>query len=168
MTEMNTALRMAGVFLAWTVFTTIPAAIASFPLERRRRTRMPGTKPYTWGIYVGLSVLLLGCIPLVGGLLALLLGGFVISADFLGANLNSDLDEGLGAALLLVVVGLPYVAAGFSTLRRQRIGFIASTVLTFNVLWWLINAVYGRNRWAEFGAASEPKDPAAPADIRVH
>jgi hypothetical protein len=98
-----------NVFWAMFVIAAIPAAIASFPMERRRAKRMPGTMPYTWGIYVGLSTLLLGVLMLAGGVLIGGQGG----------------DDSVAIFLLLGIAGGVYSLAGYHAIRRSRVAFCA-------------------------------------------
>jgi hypothetical protein len=104
----------------------IPAAVAAFLLERKRRKRMPGTRAYTWGIYLGLSTLLAGL---------LFLGLFVASKPQSWAW-----DGGFAVAS---------VVAGFGAMRRYRFGLIGSVLLSLNPIWWVVGSPYIENRWAE-------------------
>ena len=114
-----------GIFWLLTFVTAIPAAIASFPLEHKRRKSMPSTKPYTWGIYLGLNTLLLG---------ALLVGLELVFADQPG---------------FWSVGGIAYVVAGYAALRRYRLGMVFSVLLSINIAWWVVGSIYIWNRWSE-------------------
>jgi hypothetical protein len=143
----------ANVFWGVTIFTAIPAAIASFRMEAKRKTRMSGTKPYTWGIYVGLHVLLLGAVFVAAGSV-----GFFLSGE----------DFSFGTGVLVTLVGCVYVGAGLFTIRRYRAAFVVATAISFNVFWWIANAFYIWNRWTELLGVGDrfAKRDAGPAPRR--
>lgn len=119
------------------------AAAVSFPMEARRRERMPRTLPYTWGIYVGVQSGLCGIVLLV---LALL-----------------QLATTPGAALFFVLIGALYTWAGLTTIQRYRGGFVLATILGLNPIWWIANTIYIRNRWQEL----QPLPSGTPSDTAV-
>jgi DnaJ-domain-containing protein 1 len=120
----------AGGFWIITAVTAVPAAVISIILERRRAKKYPSTLPFAWGTYFGLNAAFVGIVGVALGLLALL-------------------DGSAGVGFFLVLIGAIYIASGFFAVRRSRAGLIASTMLSFNILWWIINAFYIRNRWNE-------------------
>jgi NADPH:quinone reductase-like Zn-dependent oxidoreductase len=102
--------------------------IAAFVLNRRFRERNPQKKNYRWGYYFSIMAV-------IGGLL-------------LGRFLNFGL---MGVILCGVIYG---VLAWFFA-QRHRWAWIALTILSFNPIAWIINAIYLRRRWAE-GSAIKP------------
>jgi hypothetical protein len=96
--------------------------IAAFVLNRRFRERNPEKRPYRWGYYFSMMVF-------IGGLL---LGRF--------------LDLGVTG---VIVCGLLYGIVAWFFAQRRRWAWIALTILSFNPIAWIINAIYLRRRWAE-------------------
>jgi NADPH:quinone reductase-like Zn-dependent oxidoreductase len=96
--------------------------IAAFVLNRRFRERNPDKRPYRWGYYVGMM-------SFIGGLL---LGRF--------------LDFGLTG---VIVCGLLYGLLAWFFAQRHHWAWIVLTVLSFNPVAWIINAIYLWKRWAE-------------------
>ena len=113
--------------------TAISIPVALF-LDKRLAARLPHTRPYKWGFYLGCMNIIV-CAPL-----ALLLFGIA------GFGKTSD-------ALLAGVVGgawfLFHAVCGFYIIKRRRWAWVLGTVLSFNVLEWVINGIYVRNRWQE-------------------
>jgi uncharacterized membrane protein len=127
----------SGNFWILTAIAAVPAAIVSFVLERRRKARMPDTLPFTWGYYIGLNSLFLGAILVLLGVLVPLL---------------APAEDSLAG---VVVIGAVYIAAGYGAIRRTKIGFVATTILSLNIFWMVANAIYARNRWVELGRRAE-------------
>ncbi len=96
--------------------------IAAFVLNRRFRQRNPDKRHYRWGYYFSVMAF-------IGGLL---LGRF--------------LDFGLTG---VIVCGLIYAVLAWFFAQRHHWAWIALTVLSFNPVAWIINAIYLRKRWAE-------------------
>jgi putative flippase GtrA len=101
--------------------------IAAFLLNRRFRERNPDKRPYRWGYYFSMMAF-------IGGLL---LGRF--------------LDFGLAG---VIVCGLLYGLLAWFFAQRRRWAWIALTILSFNPIAWIINAIYLWKRWAEEPAAT--------------
>ena len=101
--------------------------VAAFILNRRFRERNPEKRSYRWGYYFSMM-------SFVGGLL---LGRF--------------LDFGL---MGVIVCGLLYGVLGWFFAQRRPWAWIALTILSFNPIAWIINAIYLRKRWAEEPAAT--------------
>jgi NADPH:quinone reductase-like Zn-dependent oxidoreductase len=100
--------------------------IAAFVLNRRFRERNPDKRPYRWGYYFCMMAF-------IGGLL---LGRF--------------LDFGLTG---VIVCGILYGLLAWFFAQRCRWAWIALTVLSFNPIAWIINAIYLRKRWTEDAVA---------------
>jgi NADPH:quinone reductase-like Zn-dependent oxidoreductase len=94
--------------------------IAAFVLNRRFRERNPEKRPYRWGYYFSMMAF-------IGGLL---LGRF--------------LDFGLTG---VIVCGLLYGLMAWFFAQRHHWAWIALTILSFNPIAWIINAIYLRKRW---------------------
>jgi DnaJ-domain-containing protein 1 len=120
----------ADGFWLITAVTAVPAGIIALIIERRRIAISPGTLPFAWGAYFGLNAAFVG-----------------VTFAFLGITAVFTADPGV--ALLLLIVGTLYTTSGYFAVRRSRAGLIASTFLSFNILWWIANAIYIRNRWSE-------------------
>ncbi|MEY2578526.1 MAG: hypothetical protein QOI49_1350 [Verrucomicrobiota bacterium] len=101
--------------------------IAAFVLNRRFRERNPDKRPYRWGYYFSMMAV-------IGGLL---LGRF--------------LDFGLTG---VIVCGLLYGLLAWFFAQRRRWAWIVLTVLSFNPIAWIINAIYLWKRWGEEPAAT--------------
>ena len=54
------------------------------------------------------------------------------------------------AWLVLLALSAVWGPAGYFVIKRRRWAWIVHTVASFNPLWWIINTVYARHRWAEF------------------
>ena len=96
--------------------------IAAFLLNRRFRERNPEKRPYRWGYYFSMMAF-------IGGLL---LGRF--------------LDFGLTG---VIVCGLLYGLLAWFFAQRRRWAWIVLTILSFNPIAWIINAIYLWKRWSE-------------------
>jgi len=96
--------------------------VAAFVLNRRFRERHPGKRPYRWGYYFSIM-------SFIGGLL-----------------LGRLLDFGLTGVIVCAVV---YGGLAWFFAQRHHWAWIALTILSFNPIAWIINAIYLRKRWAE-------------------
>ena len=109
-------------------FIIIPLAvlvgpiIAAFILNRRYQQRNPGKKGFRWGYYFSV----MSFVAAVG--LALLLGVGIVA---------------------LIVCAVVYALLAWFFAQRQRWAWIALTVLSFNPIAWIINAIYLGKRWKE-------------------
>jgi NADPH:quinone reductase-like Zn-dependent oxidoreductase len=95
---------------------------AAFVLNRRLRQRNPERKPYRWGYYFSMM-------SVVAGLL-----------------LGRLLDFGLAG---VIIGGLIYGILAWFFAQRRPWAWIALTILSFNPIAWIINAIYLRKRWTE-------------------
>ena len=101
--------------------------ITAFVLNRGFRERNPEKRPYRWGYYFSIM-------SFIGGLL-----------------LGRILDFGSPG---IIVCGLLYAMLGWFFAQRRHWAWIALTILSFNPIAWLINAIYLRRRWREEGATA--------------
>lgn len=109
------------------IFVLIVPIILAFILNRRFRERNPEKRSYRWGFYFSMMAF-------VGGLV-------------LGVFLQA------GTAVTLLT-GLVYAVLAFFFAQRQRWAWIALTILSFNPIAWIINAIYLARRWREESAAT--------------
>lgn len=100
--------------------------IAAFVLNRRFHERYPETKGFRWGYYFSIMAF-------IGGLI-----------------LGRLLDLG---TLSVIVCALIYGSLAWFFAQRRRWAWIALTILSFNLIAWIINAIYLRKRWAESAIA---------------
>ena len=97
---------------------------AAVAFNRRFKQRNPGKRGYKWGYYFSMLAFVAG----------LILGLF--------------LEWG---ATGVIVCGLLYAVLAWFFAKRQHWAWITLTVLSFNPIVWIINAIYLRKRWAEAG-----------------
>jgi hypothetical protein len=105
----------------------IAPIIAAFVLNRRFRERNPEKKNYRWGYYFSIMAF-------TGGLL-------------LGRFLN------VGGTAMIFCAFVYAILAWFFAQRRHW-AWIALTILSFNPIAWIINAIYLRRRWVEDSVAT--------------
>ncbi len=110
------------VILAVIAIVVVVPIVAALALNRRFRRRNPGKRPFRWGYY------------------------FSIQSFVAGIALGAFLDSGVSA---LVVCGVIYAVLAWFFARRHRWAWITLTVLSFNPVAWIINALYLWKRWAE-------------------
>src|SRR5215469_16170692 len=106
-------------------------------LEKRLKARIPATRPYRWGFYVGCMGV--ACAPLF------LLTGL--------ATLLSEMSDKFESAGLLAVCTLffaVHTVSGWFVIHRKRWAWVVSTIFSLNIVTWVINYTYGQNRWGEF------------------
>jgi hypothetical protein len=124
----------------------IVCAVAAIRLENRLKLCNPETRPYRWGFYVG-------CIGVAGCPLALLTA--VAGIDAVKAG-----QPGLAAGYLTGAVYLAVQAVcGWFIIKRKRWAWVAGTATSFNIIWWVANSIYARNRWQEFAGVPYARPP---------
>jgi NADPH:quinone reductase-like Zn-dependent oxidoreductase len=96
--------------------------IAAFALNRRFQRRHPDKRGYRWGYY------------------------FSVMSFIHGLGLGAFLESGTTA---VIVCGVIYALLAWFFAQRQHWAWIALTILSFNPIAWIINAIYLRKRWAE-------------------
>lgn len=96
--------------------------IAAFALNRRFKRIHPDKRGYRWGYY------------------------FSINSFILGLVLSAFLESG---ATTVIVCGVIYALLAWFFAQRCHWAWIALTILSFNPIAWIINAIYLRKRWAE-------------------
>ena len=101
--------------------------IVAFVLNRRFKRRHPGTRGFRWGYYFSIMSFIAG---LVVGL-------------FLEAGATG-----------VIICGLVYAILAWFFAQRQHWAWIALTILSFNPIAWIINAIYLWKRWPEGSLAT--------------
>ena len=96
--------------------------IAAFVLNRRFRERNPDKRGYRWGYYFSIMAFI---------------GGLVLGR-FLAAGVTT-----------IILCAVIYGVLAWFFAQRHHWAWIALTVLSFNPVAWIINAIYLWKRWAE-------------------
>ena len=99
--------------------------IAAFALNRRFKRCYPDKRGYRWGYYFSIMSFIAGL-----GL------GVVLECEATG----------------VIVCGLIYALLAWFFAQRHHWAWITLTILSFNPIAWIINAIYLRKRWAEAAA----------------
>ena len=113
------------IMFAIVALALVVPIVAALALNRGHQRRNPGKKGYRWGYYFGLMSVL---------------GGLLLGMMF---------ESGVVAVL---ACGLVYAVLAWFFARRHRWAWITLTILSFNPIAWVINAIYLRKRWAEGSA----------------
>jgi len=167
---------LAGIYLTGAVMISL---LAAFRWYLRLKARLPASRPYMWGFFFG-CICILTCVPLAG------LSGFEMVRAALRAKWTAYDVHGIHTLVFAL-----NAVSGWLIIRRKGWAWVLGTFLgpicAFPVLRdllgpglahlgfvgyiiWLVNYVYGRNRWAEFHkqasapapAAQKPFEPEAP------
>ena len=114
------------------------ALVVSVPISFRwnlaLKDKEPASQSFRWGYLWGLWGLCSACliVPYYGWQVA------VASSPF---------DRGIAAAFITVALVLaPFF---YLVLRRDKVGWIMSTLLSLNIVFWVANFIYIRSRWKE-------------------
>jgi NADPH:quinone reductase-like Zn-dependent oxidoreductase len=113
---------VASVLIGVPLAVLILPVVVAFILNRRFRQRNPDKRGYRWGYYFSI-------ISFIHGLV-------------LGAFLESG-------AIAMIVCGLIFAILAWFFAQRQHWAWVALTILSFNPIAWIINAIYLRRRWVE-------------------
>ena len=101
--------------------------IAAFVLNRRFKQRNPDKRGYRWGYYFSIM-------SFIGGLVL----GLFLECGTIG----------------VLVCGLIYALLAWFFAQRHHWAWIALTILSFNPVAWIINAIYLWKRWTESPATT--------------
>ena len=113
---------VASVLIGVPLAVLILPVVVAFVLNRRFRQRNTDKRGYRWGYY------------------------FSIMSFIHGLGLGAFLESG---AIAVIVGGLIYAVLAWFFAQRHHWAWIALTILSFNPIAWIINAIYLRKRWAE-------------------
>jgi NADPH:quinone reductase-like Zn-dependent oxidoreductase len=113
---------VALVLIGVPLAVLILPVIVAFILNRRFRQRNPDKRGYRWGYY------------------------FSVMSFIHGLGLGAFLEFGSTA---VIICGLIYAVLAWFFAQRHHWAWIALTILSFNPIAWIINAIYLRKRWAE-------------------
>jgi hypothetical protein len=113
--------------LAIPVGVLIVPIIAAFVLNRRFKRRHPEARGFRWGYYFSIMSVIAGLVI-----------GLFMEAGATG----------------IIICGLLYALLAWFFAKRRHWAWIALTVLSFNPIAWIINAIYLRKRWTEGPAAT--------------
>jgi NADPH:quinone reductase-like Zn-dependent oxidoreductase len=114
--------------LAIPIGVVIVPIVAAFLLNRRFKRGNPEARGFRWGYYFSIM-------SFIGGLVL----GLFMECGTTG----------------VIVCGLFYALLAWFFAQRHHWAWIALTILSFNPIAWIINAIYLRKRWAE-GPATSP------------
>lgn len=120
-----------GPVLVVSVLIGVPLAVlilpvvVAFTLNRRFRQRNQDKRGYRWGYY------------------------FSVMSFIHGLCLGAFLESG---ATAVIVCGVIYAVLAWFFAQRCHWAWVALTILSFNPIAWIINAIYLRKRWAEAAA----------------
>ncbi|MGB9429937.1 MAG: hypothetical protein WCC11_08715 [Gammaproteobacteria bacterium] len=122
-----------------TILIAIP--LASYMGESFQK-KHPELKPYKWGYFTGwmgvlngIGVVILACILL-----------YLETYDYYPNN--HDL------YVLLLVLGIIAAISGTFILKRNKWGWVVGLIMQFNLIMWIINGIYLKNRWSELSGPS--------------
>ncbi len=118
---------IAVELIAIPVLVLIVPIVAAFVLNRRFKQRNPGARGYRWGYY------------------------FSIMSFIAGLVLGLFLEAG---ATGVIVCGILYAVLAWCFAQRHRWAWITLTILSFNPMAWIINAIYLWRRWREPSVAT--------------
>jgi len=120
--ESHGSLFVASVLIGVPLAVLILPIIIALVLNRRFRQRNPDKRGYRWGYYFSVMSFIHG----------LVLGAFFESG-----------------AMGVIVCGLIFAVLAWFFAKRCHWAWVALTILSFNPIAWIINAIYLRKRWAE-------------------
>jgi NADPH:quinone reductase-like Zn-dependent oxidoreductase len=118
---------VASVLIGVPLGVLIVPIVVALALNRRFKRRNPEGRGFRWGYY------------------------FSIMSLIHGLGLGLFLECG---ATAVIVCGLIYAVLAWFFAQRQHWAWIALTILSFNPIAWIINAIYLWKRWGETSAAA--------------
>src|SRR5277367_2006155 len=137
------------IFDLYLFVAIIVCIFVAINLEKRLKKRIPATRPYRWGFYVGSMGV--ACAPLA----------LLMAVVMLIAGLNGRW-EAVGLCLICTAFFALHTVCGWFIIQRKRWAWVVGTIFSLNIFTWIINYIYGRNRWAEF--AGQPYGSAGTED----
>jgi len=130
--------------IAITLIVGIPTC---FYLDEALHKQAPEAKPFKWGYYFT-----------VGGAA----GNLLWALAFIYRALYA---QGMHFYILLLLALIMVISACVNALamQRQRWALVTAVILQCNPIFWIINAIYLKNRWRELAPSGAPR-AAAQAD----
>lgn len=125
------------ISVVYVIIAAIVSIEASFQLEQRLKARTPATRPYKWGFFTGCMGV--SCAPFA----------FLSIIGLTNTWTKGDLDV-FAVLLATGVWSVISAISGWFVIRRKRWAWVVATIFSFNIVVWIINYIYGRNRWGEF------------------
>lgn len=135
LTDNNTIniLSIIAPFFVILLIIVLPVIIIANRLEKKRKNKFPNQLPFTYGYYCGIMSIFLGIMCLIYALYK------IISNEV-----------GLSEILLLSFIGFVlYSVTGFFVIKRKKNAWIFLTLISGNIIIWIINYYYGKKRWNE-------------------
>jgi hypothetical protein len=123
---------LASLALCWVFATTANARL----VERDQ----PAAKSFRWGYFYGMFGIVLYSLLILSNF-ALCIADLLMACDFTPRATYFLLFQTSLASVALI--------AHVMLLERSRIGFIIATFLSFNIVIYIINFFYIKNRWEE-------------------
>lgn len=122
-----------GIYLFWYVVfaATVVCIFMSFGMDKKLKKRLPHTRPYKWGFFVG-------CICVASGVVLFSACLFFPIEPWQTAFV-------MGCCCVFTVTG-------HSIIKRKKWAWVVGTILTMNPIGWMINGAYAAKRWREFTA----------------
>ena len=118
----------------------ISIPIASFMGESLHKQH-PDLKPYKWGYLNGWMGVFIGSVTAFLGFIKL----WITYDDYPN---NHDV------YVLFLVLGVLVAISGKFIIERNKWGWVAGIILQFNLILWIINGIYVKNRWSELSGPS--------------
>jgi hypothetical protein len=113
---------------------TMSAIIYGQEKEKLRKSSGHTGKPYTWGYYCGAGMCLLWALHAI-----------LCVVGFIGADNTEDRIVLPIAAVICALMSI----SGVFVIKRRKWAWIVLTIVS-GPLGWIINGIYGKNRWHEF------------------
>ena len=123
----------AIVWLYIAVAVVVSIAVAQ-KLDRRLHERLPSSRRYRWGYYIGSMGL--ACVPFA----LLFTYALLVSA-------GDGQAERVGEFLVYGVYSAFQAICGWFIIKRRRWAWAFGTIFSLNIVLWIINGIYARNRW---------------------
>jgi TPR repeat protein len=138
-----------GIVLFWVLPLVTAASALTYALEKEKLRKLSGHtgKPYTWGYYCGAAACVGWAMNAV-----MCLCGFIVAEN------TEDRIFFPVAAIICVLLSV----SGIFVVKRRRWAWIVVTIAC-GPIGWIINGIYGKNRWSEFNDGN----PVSRGAIRV-
>ena len=112
------------------ILISIPIA---FKMSKDLHNAFPDLKPYAWGYYIGLSGALSSSV-------------FSVVMIVIAININDSRSSFYFAFSVLFAIS---TVAHFFIIKRNKWAWVIGIILELNLVLWVINSIYLKNRWAE-------------------